>query len=174
MAKFTLVTGPEIKRTLARRFVPLADNLRDLLTKFGLRTYRVTLVTIQWSGGERGVGTPTVVKEEPILPTPKISDISGITEVVQPIGLDELGQIFISGISGRYTEDQLMGRSELGGDIPNDTEFFYEIEFPNVDGSPAPKRRFFPRGVPKYEAGRLAWTVRLEKSHDDRDRSGDP
>lgn len=175
MAKFTVVTGQQIRKSLARRFVPLGDSLRNLLTKFGLRTYRVTLVTVQWSGGERGVGTPVVIKEEMVLPTPKLSDLSGITEIVQPVGLDEVGQLFVSQISGRFTEDQLMGRASDGSDIAHDTEFFWEIEFPSPDdGAPGEKRRFFPRGVPKYEPGRLAWTVRLEKSHEDRTRGGDP
>lgn len=174
MAKFTQVTSQQTKKTLARRFVPLGDRLRDLLTKFGLRTYRVTLVTIKWSDGARGVGTPSVVKEELILPTPKLLDMATLTELVQPIGLDEAGSIEVSQISGRYTEDQLMGRDEDGADIPEDSEFFWELEFPRLDGKPGEKRRFFPRGAPMYHPGRLQWVVRLEKGHADRQRGGDP
>lgn len=174
MAKFTTVTSSQVKKTLARRFIPLGDSLRNLLTKFGLRTYRVTLVKVQWSGGERGVGLPTVLSEEILLPTPKISDINGLTEVVQAVGLDELGQLTVSQISGRYTEEQLLGRAADGDDISEDTEFFWEVEFPHPDGTPGTKRRFFPRGAPQYEPGRLQWTVRLEKSNENRARSGDP
>jgi hypothetical protein len=174
MPKFTEVTGRQIRHSLARRFVPLADMLRNILTTFGLRVYRVALVTIQWSGGERGVGTPTVVRETPLLPTPKLMDMATLAEIVHPIGLDEVGGVVVGEISGTYTEDQLLGLDSEGADIPDDTEFFYEIEFPHPDGKPGIKRRFFPNGVPNYSPGGLQWTVHLEKAHDDRDRRGDP
>lgn len=174
MAKFTEITSNQLKRTLARKFIPLGDRLRDLLTKFGLRTNRTSLVFIQWSGGQRGVGTPTVISEELILPSPKINDLSILSADVQDLGINEQGQIEVSEISGRYTEEQLMGRSADGSDTPEDTEFFWEIEFPKPDGTPGEKRRFFPRSAPSYEPGKLQWRLRLERSTDDRARNGDP
>lgn len=174
MAKFTPVTSQQVKKTLARRFIPLGDSLRNLLTKFGLRTYRMSLVTVQWSGGTRGTGTANVVSEVLLLPTPKIVDLTSLTEIVQPIGLDEVGSIEVSQISGQMTEDQLMGRDDEGNEIAPDLEFFWELEFPQPSGKPGEKRRFFPRGAPFYEPGRLQWRVRLEKGHHDRDRGGSP
>ena len=57
MAKrFTEATSAQAKKSLARSFIPLADSLRDMLTKFGLRAYKVTIVRIEWSGGKRGRG----------------------------------------------------------------------------------------------------------------------
>ena len=172
--KFTQVTSRQVKNTLVRRFIPLADQLRDLLTKFGLRTYSVKVVRIQWSGGERGVGTPVVVKETLIEPTPKIGDFAGIAELVQSVGLDEVGSIELTRVSGRYTEEELRGQNYFGEQIPFDEEVFYEIEFPRPDDGPSLKRRFFIRSAPQYKPGSLAWSVRLEKAHEDRTRQGDP
>ncbi len=171
--RFTTVTTNQAKNTLARRFIPLADSLRDLLTKFGLRSYRVSFLRIAWSGGKRGRGTPTIIEETTILPTPKISSLDAVSELLQPIGLSEVGSIQLSGISGTYTEEQLLGLSPEGDDIPPDQEFFYEVEFFPNDGA-SKKRRFFPKGVPNYAAGRIQWTIALEKANDDRARNGDP
>lgn len=172
-ARFTQVSSQQAKSTLARDFVDLADDLRDMLTQFGLRTYKVSLIKIQWSGGKRGRGTPLVTSEEAILPTPKMSPLDGLQELVQSIGLDELGAIELSQISGRYSEEQLRGYTDQGEGIPPDSEFYYEIEFFPHEG-PSKKRRFFTKSAPAYHPGRLQWTVRLEKANDDRARNGDP
>lgn len=171
---FTEVTSAQAKAALVRRFIPLADRLRDLLTRFGLRSYRVALVYVQWSGGERGVGVPSVVREVPLLPTPKVSTLASISEIVQPVGLDEVGSIELSQVSGRFTEEELRGLGQDGSELPPDMEFFYEVEFFPQEGQ-AQKRRFFPRSPPAYMAGRLQWVVRLEKANEDRARfTGDP
>lgn len=173
MAKFTEVTAQQLKNTLARRFVPLADSLRDLLTKFGLRTYKVSIIRVRWSGGARGVGVAEVIDQTVLLPTPKISDMSALTAILQPVGMDEVGGIELSEVSGRYTEEQLRGLGEDGAPIDDDVEVFYEVEFPRVDGGPSIKRRFINRSAPTYNAGGLQWSLRLEKAHEDRSREGD-
>jgi len=174
VAKFTEVTAQQIKKTLARKFVPLADNLRNLLTKFGLRTYKVSIIRIRWTGGRRGVGIAEVVLVTPLLPTPKVADLSSISEVVQAVGLQEDGGSEVSEISGRYTEEELRGQNPAGDDIPRDEEVFYEIEFPRLDGQPSIKRRFFIRSAPSYNAGSLQWSVSLTKTNEDRLRTGAP
>lgn len=171
--KFTTVTSLQAKNTLVRRFVGLADNLRDLLTRFGLRTYKVSLVTIEWTGGKRGKGTPVIVKgPTPILPTPKITAMDSLAEELQSVGLEEVGTIELSQISGTFTEEQLRGFSPEGDPIEPAQEFFYEVEFFPNNGL-AQKRRFYLKGVPTYFPGRLQWQVRLEKDIQDRDRNGD-
>lgn len=174
MAKFTDLTAQQYAKTLARRFVPLADTLRDLLTKFGLRPYKVRIIRVKWSGGRRGVGAPTVASELHLLPTPLISDLTSLQAIVHPVGLDEHGALLLSEVSGRYTEDELLGRDSEGQPVGADDEFFYEIEFPRPDGLSSTRRRFFPQGAPQYYAGKLQWQIRLERSHEDRDRDGDP
>lgn len=173
MAKFTTVTTQQAKQTLARDFIGLADDLRDMLTQFGLRTYKVSTVRVQWSGGKRGRGTPVVISEEVILPTPKMSALDGLQELVQSVGLDEIGSLELSQISGRYSEEQLRGFTDAGQGIPQDQEFFYEIEFFPHEG-PSKKRRFFTKAAPTYFPGKLQWSIRLEKANDDRARNGDP
>jgi hypothetical protein len=168
--RFTQVSNPQAAASLARRFVPLADSLRDLLTRFGLRSYRVLAVRIAWSGGRRGYGTPTVVSEELLLPTPKIAPT--LDQVIQPIGALEVGSVEMSQISGRYSEEQLLGLEEDGSPLPPNVEFFYEVEFFPHAG-PSVRRRFAPKGTPTYYPGRLQWTLRLERSFDSRERNGD-
>ncbi len=168
--KFTTVNAQQVKGTLVRSFVPLADSLRDLLTKFGLRTYRVSIIRVQWSGGRRGVGAPVVIASEDILPTPKISDLTALTEFVQPVGQDEIGGIEVSKISGRYTEDQLRGLGAGGEEIPADQEVFWEVAYPDPASSTFIARRFQVRSAPTFSPGSFQWTVRLERSHEDRNR----
>jgi len=173
MAKFTEITAQQIRGTLARSLVPLADNLRDLLSQFGLRVYKVSVIRVRWSGGERGVGVPEVVSVKILQPTPKISTLESIDEIIQPIGQHEEGGIKLSKISGTYTEEDLLGQSKRGEEIPEDQEVFYEVEYPRVDGGPSEKRRFYPKSVPTYYPGKLSWEVRLERQHKDRDRDGE-
>jgi hypothetical protein len=172
--KFTDPTSLQLNKTLARRFIPLADKLRDLMTKFGLRPYKVRIMRVKWSSGQRGVGVPSIVQEIHILPTPLISDLTSLQEIVHPVGLDEMGSIQLSEVSGTFTEDDLMGRGSDGESIPSDDEVFFEIEFPRPDGKASTRRRFYMTSPPHYHAGRLQWIIRLERAHEDRDRSGDP
>lgn len=172
MAKFTEVTAQQLKKTLVRSFIPLADSLRDLLTKFGLRIYKVTIIRVQWSGGKRGIGAASVITSTPILPTPLIGDLNSLTAFIQSVGTDELGSLSISKISGRFTEEELRGLSKQGEEIPDDEEVYWEVEFPNQTGD-ALKRRFLMRAAPVYSPGSFQWTVRLERSHEDRARNGD-
>lgn len=173
MARFTEVTATQMKKTLARRFIGLADSLRDLLTRFGLRAYKVAIVRVEWSGGRRGRGTAAVVDEKVLLPTPKISSLDALAEVLQPAGLEELGTILLTQISGTFTEEDLRGYSVDGDAIPANQEFFYEVEFFPNEGA-AQKRRFYPKGAPTYFPGKLQWQIRLEKANEDRARNGDP
>ena len=166
------LTAAEFSKTLAAQFIPLADELRQMAVEFGLRPYTVHLVRIHWSGFERYEGTPTVTQDDPILPTPKISSLDALNEVLHVIGLDEHGSIQLSQISGTYTEESLRGMDSAGNPVGSNDEFFYEIMFPRPDGLPGERRRFTISGTPIYDSGRLQWTVRLEKSDQDRTRSG--
>ena len=168
---FTKVTDLQLSKTLAQKFIPLVDRLRDLKTKFGLAPYVVRIIRVRWSGDHRGVGTPSVEKEMDLLPTPKVMDLGTMTEIVQPIGLDETGTILVTEISGRFTDDQL--RFIDGQEREKNEEVFYEIEYPQPGGKPTIRRRFYVRGTPFYHAGRLQWQVRLERAHQDRDDQGD-
>lgn len=171
--KFTVINDRQASKTLARRFIPLADSLRDMLSSFGLRSYTVTVVKVEWTGRRRGVGTPVTISEEVISPTPKLAAFDALQEVIQSAGLEEVGSIELSQISGRYTEEQLRGFTEEGDPLPDNVDFFYEVEFFPHNGGPSFRRKFVPRSAPTYFPGRLQWTMRLERAVDDRLRNGD-
>jgi hypothetical protein len=179
LAPPALYTDPSsltMDQTLARQLIPVADNLRDLFTTFGMRPYRVKVIRVQWSDGSRGQGTPIVVSEQHLLPTPKMTGLDGLQEILNPVGLDEVGQIQVSQISGRYTEENLRGVDDDGTEIADNEEVFYEIEFISlpVTGSPTFRRRFQLRSAPQYFAGKFQWIVYLERTREDRRRNGDP
>jgi hypothetical protein len=162
-----------MRRSLGQRLVPVADRLRALLTDFGLRPYTVSIVRTRWTGGRRGVGEEVVVEEIRLRPTPAIADMTGVSAIASPAGLAEQGEILLSKISGTMTEEQLRGISSDGTAIDADEQFFYEIHFPRVDGSPGERRRFFPTSAPYYNAGGLQWQVQLRKQNAERQRGGD-
>ena len=172
--KFTTPTADKLKKTLAQKFIPLADQLRDLAVKFGLRPYIVRIVRVRWAGVYRGEGACMVEQELTILPTPLVTDMGGEATITTPVGMDEFGQVIVSEISGRFTEDELRFVSAEGKEPEPNEEVFYEIEFPRLDGKPSAKRRFMLAGVPDYRAGKLQWQIRLERMRDDRFRNGDP
>lgn len=171
--KFTKLSGTDLSRTLASCLVSVADSMRDIYTQLGLRTYSIRIIRTGWTGGRRGVGIEFIKEQIDILPTPKISSLDEVIEILQPVGLDEVGAISISEISGRFTEDDLLGRIPNGIPLDKDEQIFYEIEFPRADGISGVKRRFIPRSAPYYNASMLQWSIRLEKTREDRGRNGD-
>ena len=171
---FDDATQLQLGNTLAQKLIPIADNIRNLYTRFGLRSYKLRIVRVRWSGGRRGRGVPEVMETADLLPTPLVQDLSTLTEVLNPVGLDEVGVIGVSEISGNFTDDQLRWLSDDGVPPGVDEEVFYEIEYPQPDGSLSVKRRFSLRGAPYYNAGRFQWQVRLERANEDRTRGGDP
>lgn len=170
---YTDPTSVQFGKTLAQKLIPVADRVRDLFTRFGMRPYVVRVVRIRWSAGQRGVGTPIVESSLDLLPTPLVQDLTTMTEIVQPIGLDEVGVISVSEISGRFTDGQLRAMKADGQAPGPDEEVFYEIEFPKPNGL-VDRRRFFLRSAPYYFAGKFYWQVRLERAHSDRQENGDP
>jgi hypothetical protein len=169
--KFSAPSSTDLNKTLARKFIPLADKLRDLMTKFGLRQYEVHVVRSRWSGGRRGAGQESVVSDVVVLPTPKIMDLTGLQEIANPTGLTEVGSVRVTEISGSYTESQLRGLDTDGTSPNRDEQVFYEIHFILPNGE-AQRRRFLLRSAPFYEAGKLQWSLVLEKAQEDRDESG--
>jgi hypothetical protein len=171
--KYTEVTTQTLKKGLAQKLIPVADSIRNLYTKFALRPYKVSIIKVRWSSGERGIGTPLIEKQIVILPTPRVLDLSTMTEIVNPVGLDEIGMIGVTEITGKLSDDELRFLDKDGAGPGLDEEVYYEIEFPKPDGTSA-KRRFFLRSAPHYFADKFYWMIRLERSHEERDRNGDP
>jgi hypothetical protein len=170
--KFTEMSGMAASRSMGGKLIDTVDQARDLMTRYGLRPYTVRLVITRWTGGERGKGEEYVASAVPILPTPKVNDLTGVAAVNTPIGWDESGRVTLSKISGRYTGETLRGLDSAGNPPSADEQFFYEIEYAEKTG-PGSKRRFYPRGAPFWDAAKFEWRVELERQADDRQRSGD-
>lgn len=171
--KFTNLSGIDLSRTLARKLIPVADLLRDLRTKFGMRPYEVHIVRTRWTGGRRGEGEEYIVSDTVLLPTPRLLDLTSLAEIVNPIGIDEIGAVTLDEVSGRYPEDLLACRDSNGSSPDEDENAFYEVIFPIPDGSEsggAPRRRFFPSSAPHYYAGKFEWVIRLERARPDHPR----
>ena len=174
MGKFTDLNSVDLKKTLAQRLIGPVDSVRDLATRLGARPYKVRIVRVQWSSGQRGEGVGETLTVADILPTPKLTQLDGVREIINPVGLDEAGSVKVIQISGRFTENDLRGY-DADGDPPNDdTEVFYEIEFPQPNGRPSIKRRFLIEGAPEYLATACQWQLALNRAHDDRDRQESP
>lgn len=171
--RFTDLRPGDFPKTLAGRLICTADNVRDLYTRFGLRPYKVRIIRTRWTGGRRGQGEEFITHERPIRPTPLLADLGAISQIVNPIGLDEVGGVQLSEITGTFTDDDLRGLDSAGTPPEPDEQVFYEIEFPRSDGQPGERRRFFLGAAPMYQADQFQWIVRLERAHEGRDRRGD-
>lgn len=98
------------RSTLAHRLTNRVDRIRQLNTRFGLRSLRVFLVWSKFSGAERGEGRETIIARVELLPTPRVSDLTAIARRPYSLGVFKEGSIRIDQISGaKYTRDMLLG-----------------------------------------------------------------
>lgn len=164
----------EAKRSLAVSLRPVADNLRQLASELGASPYRVFMVHTKWSGAKPGRGNESILRVVEILPTPRVRAINSLTGRPTSVGILEAESVSVDRISAdRYNEDQLGGR--VGGvEIPDDQSFYYEVV---EDGrsTPNPLRRRFRAASPAglSQVG-LDFSLRLERSSEDRSRRGIP
>lgn len=172
--RWTLHTPASWRGSLASRVIDLEDRGREIDSRLGFRPYAVWIVRSTWTGGRRGDGPEEITQEVPILPVPKVSDLTGVQMIVTPALVQEVGTVLVSEISGRYTEDQVRGRDPAGRPAgPNETTW-WEIAFlAGCAGVAAGERmRFAVKSVPMYDADRAQWSVTLVRAHEGRARSG--
>lgn len=178
---FTVPDGNLITRSVVRKLHAVADTVRDLKVKLGLRTYSVRVVRQRWTGKFRGQGAPETWTMD-ILPVPRVEGIESLFEVVGAAGKREEGVVVVDQISLRYTEAQLQGWDDAAPVLDSGLatvapdardEVFWEIELVAPDGQPSQKRRFSLARAPEYMAGKLYWRVTLERAQGDRERNGD-
>jgi hypothetical protein len=177
---FTRVSSSQLLSSLGQDLIDTADSIRDIATEFGLRPYEVSLIMTRWSGGQgmdikRGIGAEVIISTIPLLPTPLLTDMTGVAQINTPVGLDEFGEVLLTEVSARYREEQLRGLGPNGEPIEKNVQFYYEIEFPppqfaDRDGQ---RRRFTIKGAPMYFADKFQWQIRLERQRGDRQRNGD-
>lgn len=169
---FTVSTPRLNAKSLARKLIPVVDKARDIATQLGARPYRVRLVRTRWTGGRRGVGVEEIISLMEILPTPKVVDLNTLAEIVTPIGPTEIGLIQLQQVSGRYTEDILVGVDPSGNKPAQSDDLYYEIEFFRVDEQPSDHHRFALATVPYYHATQCQWTITLDAQIAKRRRDG--
>ncbi len=177
MSKIGPLTPEQAKRTIAHRFTRLGDKIRQLNTKFGLRPYRVFLIWTKWSGEERGMGDEVELKRLEILPTPKVSNLDNVTFSLMHSGTVPVGSVKVEEISGQMTQDTLQGRGLTGmpewvDHIPEPYSFFYEVVEDGRGDDPANRPKFRLLNVPFRRAGKVDWTLMLERISEDRNRLG--
>ena len=172
---FTVLEGRALERTLIASLGPCVDSIRNLYTCLGARPYQINLVWTRWSGGERGCGAEDIVGVHRLLPTPKVGDMNRMRKELSPIGIDEVGELYVSELSPRLSEDTLMGRDLVvtrGCPIPTDVNFYWEVFFPTASGS-GPRRRYVPKSAASLNATRFQWTINLLKASEDRTHMGE-
>lgn len=143
----------EAEHSLAEDLIPVADDIRQLATEFGLRPYRVFLVWVGYTSDEDadglpdvdvqgtapddntiGAGRPFLIAEMELLPTPRVGPLGGVRQNLEPVGLTEAGGLTIDQISASYSEDLLFGllyelRDEQHpAQLRPGVQFFYEIQ----------------------------------------------
>ncbi len=169
---FTVVTPGMLGQTLTRKLVPVVDKIRDLHTQFGGRVYNVRIIRTRWDGNRRGIGKECIVSSIDIRPTPRVVDLTTLQEITTPIGLEETGAVNVNQISGRFSEEILLGIDPDLKEPAPDENIFYEIEFPRVDGRPGTRRRFHIRAAPNYDPYGFQSSITLEKADENRGQDG--
>lgn len=172
---FTRLDPDSYGRTLGQRLAGrrLTDPLRNLCTRLGVRHYKVEVVRVRWSGGERGSGEPYVVSKLLLEPTPRVEGtLDSLHQSVQGVGAQEVGQLVVDRISTAYGEEHLLGLPRGASRMPVDEESYWELTFFGERG--ADRRRFQVSGVPSRKT--LGWRVELDRSFgfDREPISGDP
>lgn len=157
-------------RSLVEGLGEVADDLRQLYTDFGLRPYRLFSVVVSWSGGEIGRGTASVASETEFLPTPKV-DVRPLSREATEAGEVERGQIRVSEISPRYTEEDIRVLFHTQP-LPAGHEGFVEMRMDGRDGKYAVRHRLIVADTPWRQADKFQWTVRMVAQDEPRSRTG--
>jgi hypothetical protein len=95
---------------LADRLQPRVDKLRQRFTTFGLRPYSVLLVWTRWGGSERGEGHEITLFEAPIIPRPKVVDLTSVALNAYSAGLLPVGSVSLEEVTTQLSEEHLTGR----------------------------------------------------------------
>lgn len=147
----------------------VVDDIRQIAVDLGARPLTYHSVTIRWSGGEVGRGEPTVIREIPILPTPKTEPAGYLDRKLEAGGTVERGDIILSGISPRFTEDEI--DALFGINSPPGEETFVEQRIDTRDGLTR-RRRFVLAKAPERRETRCDWKAVLRKADGDRQLDG--
>lgn len=197
MPRVRPLTPEQARSTFANRFSRLTDRTRQFATKFGVRPNRVFLRWTKWSGTERGEGQEQTVLTFEILPTPRVTSLDMLTFSLAHAGVIPVGSVRVDRISvALFTSDILLGKawpnahSKPGEErktlmpivapmpgmhrsephIPEPYEFFWEVVEDGRGDDPAKRHKFRPMSAPFRRAGKVDWTIMLERVSLDRTR----
>lgn len=179
MPKIRPLAPGQAKRTLAARFAPLADRMRQLNTNMGVRPYRVWLVWTKFGGDERGAGTERVVRRKEILPTPKVVELD-VTFASYAAGTAGDGDLKLEEVSAQFRYDELRGTPCPTGDeetVEQPYDFYYEVQLDDRQegpGHPNQRNRYRLKGQPWLRPGMVMWSLILENASADAQRDGTP
>jgi hypothetical protein len=138
---------------LVDSLVGVVDDLRgDLHPAMGVRHWRAFTVTRSFPSGEPGDGTFSDVETE-ILPQPLVD--WGLSNRVEPAGLNESGDCTLTEISLTYTEAELVG-AHLG----DGQQFFWVLR---EGHGQAMKDRYFTVKEPPHpdRVKTIGWVIKL-------------
>jgi hypothetical protein len=159
--------------------------VRQIATDLGVRPYRCFLTWTVWAGPtgvERGEGNERIYARMEILPTPRVRSLDRVSFSMFHAGTMPVGSIQVDRISVvQFTRDVLLGKSfpnnplpfgEIFGEkhIPQPYEFFWEVIEDGRGDNPAKRERFRPLNSPERRAGKVDWTIMLERISLDRTR----
>lgn len=157
------------EETLAEQLSVIVDEARAEYTAIGLRPYRVFSVIVQWSGGIKGRGVPSVVSETEILPRPWVTT-EKLKDQATSSGIQERGMMKIKHISLRYTEDDIRALF-FEQPVTDPYEGFIEVRIDSRDGNPV-RRRFVTKSAPYRNEEKFYWSCDLIEQDQARSRSG--
>ncbi len=146
---------------LVNELVPVADELRELRTDFGVNAWNVSRVVRTWGGsrpGENDDDDYTDVATE-IEPTPLVgwADEHGRVRFdLPPTGLNESGEIVLAEVSLTYTEAELSGQSASAN-----VEILYLLE--DAQGNGMADRYFVVSTPPAPDREKtIGWRIGLK------------
>ncbi len=166
---FVQLTPAQASSTLAQRVMRSQDRARQKIARLGFRPYNVDLVWVKWTGTERGQGFEKVHLRVPLVPNPKLVDLSTINLSAVSTGILPIGSIRLDKISGCYTSDQLYGRLFADKGTPHPFGFYYEV-YEDGRGGVAERMKFRPVATPTRRA--YGWQITLERISQDGERDG--
>lgn len=174
-----ILTPTEAAGSLAARMAKRVDRARQIEVRLGLRPYNVFLVWTKWNADERGEGRETIICRTPLLPTPIVEGLDGVSSQAYSGGKLPVGSVRVRNVSATYSQDVLEGKviPELGDSIPEPYDFFYEIveDGRHARAGIAPERqRFNLSATPALDAGEAEWVLSLERASRDMNRDGSP
>ena len=171
----------EAGRSLASRLAPVADRMRQLNTRFGIRPYRVFLCWTTFGGTETGEGYEQMRQRIELLPTPRVTSLDNIAFSPWHAGILQVGSLKVTEVSCvAYGEDVLRGFDQklvpgldLTGPnptIPEPWDFFYEVVEDGRGGGEPDRPRFRLANTPHRDASKAQWEFTLERTSRERTR----